>query len=168
MNEESLRNVYSRLSLSRPRLSRSENLLKHENLTTGNKILWKKRRNCSYEAMSPLFHNIFKTSLTSGVKLHINLWNVVVRLIFSSIPQIWHIEVQISRSISASPLDFEKTRVDCKYSSQKISYCFTSRLGIISDSSSWHGLSCLATLILQIWLPRDCAWQILVVKLIKP
>ena len=36
-------------------------------------------------AISPLFHNIFNISLTSGVKLHIHLWNVVVQFIFSSI-----------------------------------------------------------------------------------
>ena len=64
-------------------------------------------------AISLLFHNIFKISLTSGVRLHIHLLNVVVRLIFSSILQIWYVEVRISRSISESPLDFEITRVDC-------------------------------------------------------
>ena len=78
-----------------------------------------KRRNCSYAAISPLFHNIFNVSLTSVVmvvKLHIRLWNVVVRFIFSSILQIWYVEIRISRSISESPLDFEITRVDlCKY-----------------------------------------------------
>ena len=40
-----------------------------------------KRRNCSWGAISPLFHNIFNISLTSGVKLHIHLLNVVVRFI---------------------------------------------------------------------------------------
>ena len=32
-------------------------------------------------AISPLFRNIFNISLTSGVKLHIHLLNVVVRFI---------------------------------------------------------------------------------------
>ena len=41
------------------RLSRSENL------TTGNKILWKRG--------APFFHNIFNISLTPGVKLRIHL-----------------------------------------------------------------------------------------------
>ena len=40
-----------------------------------------KRRNCSQGAISSLFHNIFNMSLTSGVKLHIHLLNVVVRFI---------------------------------------------------------------------------------------
>ena len=40
-----------------------------------------KRRYCSYGAVSPLFHNIFSISLSSGVKLHIHLLNVVVRFI---------------------------------------------------------------------------------------
>ena len=38
--------------------------------------------------MSPLFHTIFDISLTSKVQLHINLLNVVARIIFSSILQI--------------------------------------------------------------------------------
>ena len=40
-------------------------LFKNENLTTGNKILWKRG------AISPLFHNIFNISLSQGVKLRI-------------------------------------------------------------------------------------------------
>ena len=49
-------------------------LFQHGNLRTGNKILWKRE-------ISPLFHNIFNISLSSGVKLHIHLLNVVVRFI---------------------------------------------------------------------------------------
>ena len=99
-------------------------LPKHENLTTGKKILWKrgeiapkeqfKRRNCSQGAISPLFHNIFNISPTLRVQLHIYLLNVVNWIIFSSILQIWYVEVRISRSISGSPLEFEVTRVDCR------------------------------------------------------
>ena len=73
---------YSRLSLSRLRLSQTTLIskwksglylnMKIEQQITKN-ILWKKRRNCSYGAISPLFHNIFNISLTSGVKLHIHL-----------------------------------------------------------------------------------------------
>ena len=72
-----------------------------------------KRRNCSWGAISPLFHNIFNISLTSRVQLHIFLLNVVNRISFSSILQIWYVEVRISRSILESPLEFEITRVDC-------------------------------------------------------
>ena len=46
--------------------------------------------------ISPLFHSIFTISLTSEVKLHIHLWNVVVWFILSSILQIWYVEVRIS------------------------------------------------------------------------
>ena len=92
---------------------KSWSLPKDENLTIGNKILWKKRRNCSKGAISPLFHNIFNISRISRVQLHIHLLNVVVRFIFSSILQFWYVEVRISRSISESPLEFEITRVDC-------------------------------------------------------
>ena len=109
---------YSRLPLSRLRSSRIAaylevkicSLFKHENLTTGKKILWKRGEIASN------FHNIFNSffniSLTSGVKLHNHLWNMVVRFIFSSTLQTWYVEVRICRSISESPLDFEITRVD--------------------------------------------------------
>ena len=36
-------------------------------------------------------------------------------LFFASFPQHWYNEVRISRSVSESPLEFEKTRVDCIY-----------------------------------------------------
>ena len=36
----------------------------------------------------------------------------LIELVFSSILQIWYVEVRISRSISESPLEFEITRVD--------------------------------------------------------
>ena len=102
-------NIYSGLSLFRPRLSRITaylevkiwSLPKHENLATGKKILWK--RGGQY------FQYISKFK----IKLHIHLLNVVVRIIFSSILQILYVEVRISRSISESPLEFEITRVDC-------------------------------------------------------
>ena len=80
---------YSWLSLSRPRLSRTIayleaiiwSLHKHENLTTGNKILWKREQIAPKEQFSS-FHNIFNIPLTSGVNLHIHLLNVAVRFIY--------------------------------------------------------------------------------------
>ena len=47
----------------------------HGNLTTGSKTLWKR-----WEHFSS-FYNIFTIFLSSGVKLDIHLWNVVVRFI---------------------------------------------------------------------------------------
>ena len=44
------------------------------------------------------------------------LLTVVNRIIFSSILQIWYVEVRISRSMSDSPVEFEITRVDCTFS----------------------------------------------------
>ena len=42
-----------------------------------------KRRNCSSGAISPLFHNSFSLYiLCKGVKLHLNLGHLVVRLYF--------------------------------------------------------------------------------------
>ena len=34
-------------------------------------------------------------------------------LLFSSLSQLWYVEVRIPRSVSVSPLEFEITRVDC-------------------------------------------------------
>ena len=50
--------------------------------------------------------------------MHVHLWNLVVRLVFSSTLQIWYVEERISRSVSEGPFDFEKTRVDCIYQYQ--------------------------------------------------
>ena len=109
-------NNYNRLSLSRPRLSRITaylevkiwSLFKHENLTTDNKILWKKGE------IASLFHNIFNISLTPGVKLRTYTFvKCGCSIYISSILQTWYVEVRIYRSISDSPLEFEITRVDC-------------------------------------------------------
>ena len=108
--------VISTSLISNNRLFRSENLIcpwLNMKILQQVKYIVEKRRNCSSGAISPLFHNIFDISLNSRVQLHINLLNVVVRIIFSSILQIWYVEVRISRSISESPLEFEITRVDC-------------------------------------------------------
>ena len=43
------------------------------------------------------------------------LLNMVNWISFSSILQIWYVEVWISRSISESPLEFEIMRVDCNF-----------------------------------------------------
>ena len=40
---------------------------------------------------------------------------MVNRISFSSILQIWYVEVRISRTISENPVEFEITRVDCIY-----------------------------------------------------
>ena len=72
------------------------------------------RKCCGKEEklLSPLFHNIFNISLTSGVKLHIHLWNMVVRFIFfyNSANLICRGTVILQYY---SPLDFEIVRVDC-------------------------------------------------------
>ena len=49
--------------------------------------------------------------LTKGVKLHSYLWNLVVRIVFSSILQIWYVKAWISRSVLEGPFDYEITRV---------------------------------------------------------
>ena len=103
---------YIWLLLSRPHLSRITaylevkllSLPKHESLTAGEKYCGKEEK---------LLLNIFNISLTSRVQLHIYLLNVVVWIIFSTILQIWCVEVRISRSISESPFEFEIMRIDC-------------------------------------------------------
>ena len=66
-------------------------------------------------AIFPLSHNIFNMSLTSGVKLHIHLLNVVVRFIIFLTSATLIFRGTISRSVSENPLEFEITRVDCIY-----------------------------------------------------
>ena len=133
------------------------------------------RRNCS--AISPLFHNIFNISLTSRVQLHVHIYllNVVVQIKFSSILQIWSVEVRISRSISDSPLEFEITRVDCIFNNEPvhdktyIKICVTSkdsdqpvqsprygkgsRLSLCQPEGCWKHLQSAKTLI----RPHGCA-----------
>ena len=79
--------VISTLFISKYRLSRSENLgpfFHHGNLTTGDKMLWRRREIAPLKEPFVLFFlNIFNISLLSGVKLHIHLWHVVVWFIFS-------------------------------------------------------------------------------------
>ena len=51
-------------------------------------------------------------------------------LLFSSLSQLWYVEVRISRSISVSPLEFEITRVDCIFFSTGVFanyYCYNER-----------------------------------------
>ena len=71
-----------------------------------------KRRNCS----SSFSHYFIYILLTAGVKLHIHLLRWLFNLLFSSLSQLWYVEVRISRSVSVSPLEFEITRVDCSFS----------------------------------------------------
>ena len=104
-------------------------LPKHEHLTTCKNIV-EKRRNCSSGAISPLFQNIFNISLTSRVQLLVYLLNMVNRISFPPILQIWYVEVRISRSISDSPLEFEITRVDCISIMNDVGY------GVLSDKNS--------------------------------
>ena len=48
-----------------------------------------KRRNCSQGAISPLFHNIFNISFTSGVKLYIAPKEQFLLLLFSTMFSIY-------------------------------------------------------------------------------
>ena len=43
-------------------------------------------------------------------------------LLFSTLSQLWYVEVRISRSILVSPLEFEITRVDCTSVVRKDTY----------------------------------------------
>ena len=98
---------YSRPLLSRLRLSRitayleekTWSLFWHKNLTSGNKILWMRGEIAPQEQFLPFPHYFQHIFLTKGVKLHDHLWNLVVRLVFFSILQIWFVEVRISRSV---------------------------------------------------------------------
>ena len=71
-----------------------------------NKILWKRWEIASNEqfllvllgAISPRFRTISNVSLTSGIKLHIHLWNMVVRFIFL---QFWKADMSRYGSLEA-------------------------------------------------------------------
>ena len=100
---------YCWLSLSRPRLSRITanleakiwSLLKHENLEKGIKYCGKEEKLLLRRNFSS-FPQYFQYISNLGVELHIHLFNMVGRLIASSILQFGYVEVWISRSISQS------------------------------------------------------------------
>ena len=110
--------VISTSAISKNRLSRGENLVVVLTQKSKNRLqnFVEKRRNCSSGAIFSPFPQYFQyIFLTKGVKLHSHLCNLVVRIVFSSILQIWYVEVRISRSVWEGPFDFEITRVDCIY-----------------------------------------------------
>ena len=72
---------------------------------------------CEKEEKTSLFHNIFSISLTSGVKLHIHLLNVVVRSIVF---------------LTSATLIFRGT---------DISKCFRGSLGIRDNESRLYFIS---------------------------
>ena len=89
-------------------------LLKHKNLTTGKKKLWKRGEIAPKEQFL-LFSTIFSIYLTSRVQLHIYLLNVVNRISFS--PNSANLicwSTDISKYFKES-LGIWVTRVDCIY-----------------------------------------------------
>ena len=122
--------VISTSVISNNRLSRRKNLVLV--ITQKSKIrlqnIVEKRRNCSWGAISPLFHNIFNIHFYLKESNYIVICkNWLFKLFFSSILQIWYVEVRISRTVYEGPFDFEITRVDCIISSNMASclheYC---------------------------------------------
>ena len=110
------------LSVSRPRLSRITAylevkiwpLLELENVTTGKKYCGKEEKlllRSNFSSFPQYFQYIsnFKSPIT-----YIYLLNVVVRIIsFSSVLELWYVEIRVYRSILKSPLEFQLKRVDC-------------------------------------------------------
>ena len=78
--------------------------------------MWKRGEIANFSSFPHYFIYIF---LTSGVKLHIDLLNVLFNLLSSSLSQIWYVEVRISRSVSVSHLELEITRIDCNNNDYK-------------------------------------------------
>ena len=65
-------------------------------------------------------------------------------LLFSSLSQLWYVEVRISKNVSVSPLEFEITGVDCIF---VWSFCFTLLLLVLQEVWApwlWHSLTQLA------------------------
>ena len=112
---------YSWLSLFRPRLSRITaylemkilSLLKHENLTTGKNILWKRGEIVPKEQFL-LFPQYFQYTSISYFKSPITY--IFVKCCCSNNFFLnsanWYVEVRMSRSISESRFEFEITRVE--------------------------------------------------------
>ena len=91
-------------------------LPKHENVTTGKKYCEKEEKllRSNFSSFPQYFQYISNFILYIFVKCGCSNY-------FSSVLQIWYVEVRISRSISESPLEFEITRVDCTTKSPAIS-----------------------------------------------
>ena len=74
-----------------------------------------KRRNCSWGAISPLFHNIFNIYFYLKESNYLVICkNWLFKLFY---PQYYKsdMSVRISRTVFEGPFDFEITRVDCIY-----------------------------------------------------
>ena len=103
---------YSRTSLSRTRLFRITaylevkiwSLFQHETMTIGNKIMWK-RGEIAPQQQFLLFSTLFYIYifLTSGVKLHIHLLNVVVQfIVFLTLSTLIYRDTDMSKCFSES------------------------------------------------------------------
>ena len=104
----------SRLLLSRLRLSgitaylevKIKSLFKHENLTTGNKILWKRGENFSSFPQYFQYNSDFRSQMTySFVKCGCSTF--FPHFCKSDMSRYGYLEVFLN------PLDFEITRIDC-------------------------------------------------------
>ena len=114
--------MYSWLSLSRTRLSRITaylevkiwSLPKHEDLTKGEKYCGKEEKLLLRSNFSsfPQYFQYISNFMSPFTYIFVNC---SYSNYFSSVLQIWYVEVRISRSISESPLEFEITRVDCNW-----------------------------------------------------
>ena len=113
--------VISNSLISNYRLSRSENLVPVLTMTTGNKIMWKRGE---FSSFSYYFIYIY-IFLTSGVKLHIHLLNVVVQVIvFLTLSTLICRGTDISKCLSESlgirdNETKDSTRVDCNMEADK-------------------------------------------------
>ena len=84
-------------------------LFVHENLTTGNKIFWKKTWEIATEEQFLLLSTILQESITYSFEM----W--LFELFFSSLLQVWFIDVRISRGIPESlGLRDNESRLFCK------------------------------------------------------
>ena len=82
-------------------------------LTTGNKIMWKRGEIAPKEQFL-FFSTILLYIFISNFRCQITYSFVKCgcSILFSSLSQLWYVEVRISRSVSVSPLQSEITRVD--------------------------------------------------------
>ena len=134
-------------------------LFKHETLTTGHKILWK-RGEIAPKSNFSSFPQYFQYMSNFRSKITYTFVKCGCLIYFSLILQTWYVEVLISRSISESPLEFEITRVDCIVCPVPPSWVhsISTSLPFVSAKQAypWHLFMCSTQVFL--WCMHTCMY----------
>ena len=130
--------MYSRLSLSRLRLSQSKSLIpiltwkfknRYQNIVEKRDkgVIAPKEWFLLFSTIFSIYIYILVHKLQESNYIFISeMW--LFDLLFS-ILQIWYVEIRISRNVSESPLDFEIPRVDCVFLISINAWIFSRNIG---------------------------------------